>query len=136
MANVNTLDIRKKIKVKDAWLSEAGLELLYDYDGQERFETLLPLQAAELMREHGIFTDFTNDDDYLEVKWFIDYEYSETDYRPITKTASWEMFAQHYKLSQYEILEIAATLESDRAKRQMMKQAQAENAEKYAEMKK
>jgi hypothetical protein len=86
MANVNTLEIRKKIKVKDAWLSEAGLELLYNYDGQERFETLSPLQAAELMREHGIFTDFTNDDDYLEVQWFIDYEYSETDYRAITKT--------------------------------------------------
>jgi hypothetical protein len=136
MANVNTLEIRKKIKVKDAWLGDAGLELLYDYEGQEQFETLSPVQAAVVMREHGIFTDFTNDDDYLEVKWFIDYEYSETDYRPITKTASWEMFVQHYKLSQYEILEIAATLESDRAKRQMMKQAQAENAEKYAEMKK
>jgi hypothetical protein len=58
MANVNTLEIRKKIKVKDAWLGEAGLEMLYDYDGQERFETLSHLQAAELMREHGIFTDF------------------------------------------------------------------------------
>jgi hypothetical protein len=130
---INMTNVRKKIKVKDAWLSDTGLELLYEYNGQERFETLSPLQAAEVLREHGILADFEWDDDYLEVNWFIDYEYSESDYRAITKTASWEMFVQHYHLSQYEVLEIASTIEQDRAKREVMKEVQAENLSLYNE---
>jgi len=131
MTKVNTLEIKKKIKVKDAWLGEAGLELLYEYEGQERFEILSPLQAAEVMREHAILIDYCNDDEYLEVSWLIDYEYSETDYRPVMRTASWEMFVQHCRLSQYESLAIAATIEGDRALRTAMKEAQAQNGEKY-----
>jgi len=131
MTKVNTLEIKKKIKVKETWLSSSGLEILYDYDGAERFERFTQLVAAEILRYHGIIVDYCNDDDYLEVSWLIDYEYTESDYKPVIKTASWEMFTEHYTLSQYEALDIAVKLENDRALRTAMKEAQAQNGEKY-----
>ncbi len=111
MTKLSTLEIKKQIRIKESWLSKDGLEILYTINGVERFERLSPLQAAEMMREQGILIDFTNDDDDLEVLRLVDYEYSETDYRAVTKSASWEMFSEHFTLSQFEAIDIAASIE-------------------------
>jgi hypothetical protein len=112
--------IRKKIRVKDAWLSSEGLELLYYFEGKETFERLTPLQAAEIMLKTELIQDFCNEDNYLELHYFIDAEYSETGYKAIMKTETWEDFSRSYQLCQFEIMAIAIKIEQRRERARLI----------------
>lgn len=135
MSNLSTLEIKKQIRVKESWLSKDGLEILYTFNGREHFETISPAGAAQTMEYRGMIIEQWQycPEGELIIKWISDYEDDE-DNTPIIKTASWEMFVQHYTFSQADAIEVATGLEYSRMMRDAMKDAQQQNLEKYIGM--
>jgi hypothetical protein len=135
MTKLSTLEIKKQIRVKEAWLSKDGLEILYTFNGQEHFETISPAGAAQVMESHGMIIEQWQycPEGELIIRWISDYDDDE-DNTAIIKTASWEMFTQHYTFSQADAIEVACDLEYKRQLSNAMKEAQQQNREKYIGM--
>ena len=135
MSNLSTLEIKKQIRVKESWLSKDGLEILYTVNGHEHFETISPAGAAQMMESRGMIIEQWQycPEGELIIKWISDYENDE-DNTAVIKTASWEIFVQHYTFSQADAIDVACDLEYKRQLNNAMKEAQQQNRERYNSM--
>lgn len=136
--NTNLTEFEKKIRINETWFTSEGLEMLYDFNGQERFETLGAAGAANTLELHGIICEsWQYPGNPLMIKWISGYsdEYDDNEgNKAIVQTASWEIFIQSFDLSQIEAIKIAAGIERARMLNEAVKSAQEVNRKRYTAM--
>jgi len=103
---VNTMDLKKLIRVSESWLGNSGLELCFEISGEEKYYEFDPAATCRLFKDTGLIIDWRN-------TWrgpVVKFDYAITEEDSVVHEMIFEMFVMNFQFSQFDAICLGAEL--------------------------